>query len=702
MADSPQPASGSADRRPRWPLLAFCALLLVHAGLTTRNWHAGFLAGHEFRQTQTALSILFIERNHDYALAYPTPLFGPPWSIPMEFPLYQWTVARLGTATGWTLPVAGRTVTLACFYLTLPALFWLLGELGLDRTTRWLALSLVVAAPVYVFFSRALLIESMALMGSVWFLAAFARLCRTPRITWLLLAAVAGTTATLVKVTTFMPWCAAAAVIGLRWSWQEWRQRGLSAWRRTVGWGLACAAAPGLATVWWVHWADGIKAASPGGQALESGELSEVNFGTWHDRVSPESLAALWRHGDRAVGPWWLLLGMLAVGFALHPRRRQACAVLLPLGLFFGTLATFPVLYHRHDYYFYAIAVLPLVALAMILAPLAQGARHRWIPFLSLLAIVGGQLAGYARDYAPLQQVKSNGGSGLSNALRDMLPLDGVLVIAGQDWAPVLPYYSQRRALMLRENISANAAARARYFAAAGDAPVAALVLFGAERANQDLVTAASRRFNLDASVTIADESADVYVSRELRNAVLMRLIDHPDYSGVEPRGALPPPPPPEPTLADGQVHAVSAAQAAQLFGLIRPAPYQYRCKFGFEIGHFENAPVIGAHPETDLWIKPSAGALSLTARFGMQPGSYANPQDGTDGVVFTIAAIRSDGREEILWSRYLTPLTADTDRSLQSVTIDLPAGVATVRCSTQRGATYNFDWAFWAGIEIR
>tara|TARA_B110000483_G_C18171700_1_gene533499 strand:- start:85 stop:279 length:195 start_codon:yes stop_codon:yes gene_type:complete len=52
--------------------------VVLHFTLTTRNIDSGFLAGHEFRQAQTGLSITFIQQEQDYSLAYPTPLFGPP------------------------------------------------------------------------------------------------------------------------------------------------------------------------------------------------------------------------------------------------------------------------------------------------------------------------------------------------------------------------------------------------------------------------------------------------------------------------------------------------------------------------------------------------------------------------------------------------------------------------------------------------
>ena len=79
--------------------LQFFAVLLL-CGLTAfavwgiaGGWRNRSLPGNAFRQTQTAITALFVQREHDFALAYPTPVLGKPWSVPFEFPLYQWTVA---------------------------------------------------------------------------------------------------------------------------------------------------------------------------------------------------------------------------------------------------------------------------------------------------------------------------------------------------------------------------------------------------------------------------------------------------------------------------------------------------------------------------------------------------------------------------------------------------------------------------------
>ena len=108
-------------------LTIFAACLLFNLWGVSVGWESRNLPGLEFRQAQTALSAHFIQLENNFSPAYPTPVLGKPWSVPMEFPLYQWTVVAVSNLTGLELTKAGRLVSVACFYLTLP------GDLSASR-----------------------------------------------------------------------------------------------------------------------------------------------------------------------------------------------------------------------------------------------------------------------------------------------------------------------------------------------------------------------------------------------------------------------------------------------------------------------------------------------------------------------------------------------------------------------------------------
>ncbi|MDI1247448.1 MAG: hypothetical protein PSV13_01070, partial [Lacunisphaera sp.] len=251
------------------PVLAlslFLGALVFHVWAVSVGWTSLNLPGGEFRQAQTAVSAYWIQHDNNYALAYPTPVLGKPWSVPMEFPLYQWTVARLSTLTGWPLTQTGRGVNLACFYLTLPALFLLLGRLGVPRPRRWRMLRFLLACPLYVIYGRSFLMETMALMFAAWFLVGHGRTVERRHAGWLAGAMLCGVAAGLVKVTTFLFILMPAFVWTLWWLWQARPGTpggGARAMLRVAAWSLGTVALPCVLSVWWIRHADAIKALNP-------------------------------------------------------------------------------------------------------------------------------------------------------------------------------------------------------------------------------------------------------------------------------------------------------------------------------------------------------------------------------------------------------------------------------------------------------
>src|ERR1041384_4935062 len=157
--------SGSGSDRPQFELRfavgLFAALLAFHMWGVSAGISQQTLPGNEFRQTQTAISALFIQRENNFSLAYPTPVLGKPWSIPFEFPLYQWSVVVVSNTLKVPLQVAARLASALCFYLALPALWLLLKRVEVKTVARWVVLCLVVSCPLYIFYSRAFLIETM-------------------------------------------------------------------------------------------------------------------------------------------------------------------------------------------------------------------------------------------------------------------------------------------------------------------------------------------------------------------------------------------------------------------------------------------------------------------------------------------------------------------------------------------------------------
>jgi len=199
----------------------------------------------------------------------------------MEFPLYQWTVAVVSKVTNWSITKAGRAVSIACFYMSLPAIFLLLRRWNQAVAWRWLILSIVVTCPLYIFYTRAFLIETMALMFSLWFWVAFERAVSARSRIWLVAAAVFDVGAGLVKITTFILYLLPAGIWAARRLWHAPRAER----KREFIWMALAVILPFSLSVWWVYQADAIKALNPLAAFLNSDNLSDFNFGTWQMRL---------------------------------------------------------------------------------------------------------------------------------------------------------------------------------------------------------------------------------------------------------------------------------------------------------------------------------------------------------------------------------------------------------------------------------
>ena len=654
----------------RLALGAFLLCLLFNLWGMGVGWQSKNLPGGEFRQAQTALSAYWIKAENNFSLAYPTPVVGKPWSIPMEFPLYQWTVVVTGKLTGWGLTKAGRAVSIACFYLTLPALFLLLGRWRVAPARRWLVLAVVVTCPFYIFYSRGILIETMALMFSLWFWVAFERSVSGRNRSWLALAVLAGTGAGLVKVTTFMLYLLPAGW----WAFARlWATRKTS-WKTEFAWMAAAVAVPFAATLWWLHFADATKTLNELGVAFTSAGLQDFNLGTKATRFSPE----MWATKARIVReqltwlPVLLLCGLLAPLVA-RTRWREITAV---LACFISVLVIFPVLYTNHEYYYAANTILLLVAMGLVLVAFAESARPRWLVSGAVAVVLGGQAWRYLDYYYPGQSQISPGGEGLTRSLQALTKPDEVIVVLGQDWNSMTPYYAQRRGMMIRDNVMPDTARVERALAALGDTRIGALVIVGKPPGYQALIDHVAER-GLEHEPLYVWHDAQVYVPQARHTEALYALLDTHFHEVTLAPGVTVP----RENLAAKwiEVAALHRWQREVFIGL-QPVPVRFFSSFGPAMDGSSGQPMYGAHPVTRLVFALPAGAHTLRGSLQMPLDAYRLdlPDSGTtDGVEVSLFALGPNGERRLLASRFFDPRHHREDRGTLrplEFTFQLPA----------------------------
>ncbi len=699
MISTPLPPD---DRRDWWPAFAvFIAVLGVHAYVLSIGWDHGNLPGQEFRQAQTALSAYHIQQNADFSLTYPTPVLGQPWSLPMEFPLYQWTVVVLSNVTGMPLLQAGRTVTAVCFYLALAALYPLLGRLGLAPARRLVVMGLVLSCPLYLFYSRAFLIESMVLALSLWFLVAFTRFIVRPGWTGFVLVSVLGVIAGLVKVTTFIVFLIPAGL----WTWQSMRAvgrtAGLAAMARRGFWALGSIMLPVLATASWTKFADSVKQQNVSARFLLSGNLTDFNFGTTANRFSADTLQHHWLNlSENLAGPVLLLTALLLV---LTLSRRWWRPILLCVGCYAATLAIFPTLYAWHDYYATTNGVLLLTALGLAVAG-SFDYRVRWMPWVLLALLHVSQWQAYRQKYFEMQRAPSPGGSDMTLAIRSMTDPGEIMVVAGYDWDSSLPLYAQRRALMIRAGMESDWTYLHEAFRAQQGLPVTVFIARGPHRENTTLRDLLEHYFDLDPRPLFRWKEATVY-GRKGRRATMVDAVRRIDglrdvELDVTTEGETW-------SAVNQEVKTADMLALDQnILSLFEPRPWKFFSQYGAHLAEEAGRPVMFAHPDTRLWFHVPPGPHVVEVEFCVQSGAYdPNNPERSDGVEFALDREAPDGTRIRLGTRYLDPANREGDRGFHrlEVKVDEPqATMIVVSAGPGPAGVYTRDWASFAGIRIR
>ena len=405
------------------------------------------LEKHPFRQTWTAYTaVIFHESGID--LLHPQlPVFGPPFTHPQEFPLFQ-ALASLVMDLGVADDLAMRLTALGCFALTAFLLFGLVRHVA-GPAVALVTFALFVFSPFALLWSRASLIEYLvtaAMVGYVW-----AGIRYRERPGWLFfgLALIAGSVAMLVK-----PSAGVFAMLPLGLAGVAGDPSGARGWLRVrldarfvalFAWPLALAVA-------WTLAADGYFLGKETAAFLAPSNLRQYYFASLADRAD----LANWRNVfssivSSMIGPFGLALLVFGAVAAARTRRRGfwvgvALAGFLPIAVIFGG-------YGRHDYYAAEVSWSFVTFTSLGAVWLSERARGRVGRALLGIGAAVAMLVmwGATPDYWGLAYGSHDSEAVLPRA-RELATLtrpDDLVVMVGRDFDPDVLYYARRRGLLL-------------------------------------------------------------------------------------------------------------------------------------------------------------------------------------------------------------------------------------------------------------
>jgi hypothetical protein len=296
------------------------------------------------------------------------------------------------------------------------------------------------------------------------------------------------------------------------------------------------------------------------------------------------------------------------------------------------------------------------------------------------------------------QSVKSPGGTALTAALRDLLPPESVIIVAGADWSATIPYYSRHRALMIRNGLEGDMAYIDRAFEDLKGEDVGALILLNEHRKNSALLDRAENAFGIDrAPVLTWNDSGDLYVNSVYRGQVMALLRSGAGYGGIKVAEDAPS----SPALAGESLPAGTMAVAFKMF---KPTPTAFKLRFGYGTWDIGGEIVLNAHPDSDIWVPASPMSKTIELVFGVRSEAYEKEGDKTNGVTFEVDAESGNGQTRQLFSRILNPAAHPADRGRQTakVELNLAAGEKLVlRTRPYLNDDYGYDWAYWARVTV-
>lgn len=666
--------TAESPRAVGWFPFAFLAAgLALFVFAAQLGWRQPILDLASFRQTQTAISADHFVRD-GFKLAYETPVLGAPWSIPFEFPTYQFLVAALTRTTGLPLDQAGRAVSVVFALGALALLFVFARRLAGTAAAGTFAAALACCVPAFLYYSRAFLIESTALCFALGLLVAAQDFLIRPRLAILPALFLAGLLAALTKATTYAVALVAISTLTLA-SLPAFLPH-LRATGRAItlaAAALAALAVPFAAGLAWVRWTDALKQRNPLAAFTTSTALHDWNFGTWAQRLDRKTWARLFELGDSALtGTFWLwlaaavLVALAAVRFVPRERRPAlAVAALVALPALAAGPLVFTNLYFVHDYYFYAATLY----LPLLLGTLSGQLWTHASPLLrcslaaALLAIAAAGVRGYVNAYLPAQTRTDPALLELAAKIDALTPTDGVLLIEGSEWDSALPYYAHRRALTNREALDPRAP-RLRDALARLDHPLVAIVARLWARTDWNHLARQATGLPQTFERVFASPAGDLY--------------------RVVPAGQTP-----------------QFASTWQQAGFA-PLPRFFCGPAAFDLSQLAGQPAIFAHAPSVILLTRPADARELTISFGLREDAYSG-QYKTDGVTFIVDFHPDSAADTRLFSRRLDPAAVAADRGLQSATVTLPAGVSgTLSLRTETGPNESFDWSLWRDVRLR
>ena len=422
---------------------------------------------YSFRQTQTALTAFWLVKN-GFSLAYETPVVGPPWSIPFEFPIYQYIVALISDSTKFSLDATGRLVSFLFLALCLVPVRSITRQLNFSSSVFYIFSALLFSSPLYLYWGRTFMIETTAVFFSLVAIKYFIDIVQGGNsIKHSALFFIFIILGILQKATTGLPILAILGLVYFYFSINELflkiKQKNFPSkgfYFSKIASAFFYFGIPLIIGIFWTLYTDQVKSLNGIGKNLTSAALSTWNWGSWGQRFSSDLyVGVIWKKIFEQNLSGLLGIAILTCALLSNVKKSVKKVIFTALLMGFFPLFLFTNLHIVHTYYQTANVIFLIYAIAVSIDDMLNNYCNKKILTLFLIAImVISNYSWFSIAYLPAIKQEFNKNNSREFAIAEILkkeiPEEKYFIAFGNDWSSSLAYLAERKSFTVPEFFS--------------------------------------------------------------------------------------------------------------------------------------------------------------------------------------------------------------------------------------------------------
>ncbi len=410
----------------------------------TYSFNSTLLDHMGYRQTQTALSTLWMSHSDSW-LNFTFPVFGYPWLLPLEYPIFQIISYWLSGIEFVQLQTSGRLLSLIVFYMSLIPIRYILEKSFSEHLIFYF---FYFTSPILLYFSSKFLIDGFVFFLSLSVFASFLMLVKNFTIRNSFIFFLFCTLCGLQKITGLMAVLSGCGIYTI--FYLATLKKDKNYYTKALKFFFIFAVSV-VIPIAWVFYGDHEKESIYLTSFLTSDALLNWNYGTLDQRLDLYNLSKVfgWRIG--LLGGVFLL-ALRVIFYKFNKLKNNALAIsCLSCGLF-GPIVFFN-LYLIHDYYL--ISSLGFIGIGLYLMVDISKPRFKNLNissnFYAITVLILNILV-FSYWYLPKTNNISFSHEDMyitALKIKNKLDREKVVLTSGVDWDSTIPFYSEKFAIMI-------------------------------------------------------------------------------------------------------------------------------------------------------------------------------------------------------------------------------------------------------------